>query len=502
MKKSIHKWVDICDLWDMENQPKPRMIEVNRNQHILRPTDIEKLVEEAHPVRAVWDFVGKMDLSRFYASIGSVEGVAGREAWDPRLLISMWVYAYSRGIGSAREIERRCDYDPAFQWLTGMEVINHHTLSDFRISGKATLDELFSQTLGLLSAEGLISLERVMHDGTKIRANAGSDTFRTEKRIEEFLEQAQAQVKAMGDPREEQTTRREEKAKERTCRERKEKLELALKELEKIRESKADKDKARASITDPESRIMKHADGGFAPSYNAQISTESSHGIIIGASVTQSPTDSNELIPSLERIEDNFGQLPDQLVVDGGFTSRENMVRVADKQVDLIGSFTEKNTLALAQLKKRGVEEDFFPSKFRFDEKNNYYLCPADKILFAYGKEKLRGKTNYIYKAKNEECLNCPFKQRCCPQNKTGRLLIRKEEAAEVIAFKKKMETQEAKEIYKQRAPIAEFTNAWLKSKIGLRRFNVRGLIKVNFEMAWACITYNIQQWIRLKWAA
>lgn len=102
-----------------------------------------------------------------------MEGGAGRSAWDPRLLISLWVYAYSEGVSSAREVSRLCEYDPAHQWLAGLDEINHHTLSDFRVAHKEALDDLFKKVLGLLSAEGLITLERVMHDGTKVKASAG-----------------------------------------------------------------------------------------------------------------------------------------------------------------------------------------------------------------------------------------------------------------------------------------------------------------------------------------
>jgi transposase len=115
----------------------------------------------------------------------------------------LWIYAYSRGISSAREIARRCTYEPAFQWLCGLGEINHHTLSDFRVDHDASLRELFVQVLGVLSSEGLVSLERVMHDGTKIKACAGVDSFRREERLKEHLEAARKQVEAMGDPREE-----------------------------------------------------------------------------------------------------------------------------------------------------------------------------------------------------------------------------------------------------------------------------------------------------------
>ena len=93
--------------------------------------DVEKLVGPDHLVRAIWELVGHLDLSRYTAEVESVEGVAGRPAYDPRLLISLWIYAYSQRMGSAREVARRCEYDPAFQWLTGMEVVNHHTSGRF-----------------------------------------------------------------------------------------------------------------------------------------------------------------------------------------------------------------------------------------------------------------------------------------------------------------------------------------------------------------------------------
>src|SRR6266446_5294776 len=155
---------------------QPLIRYVNRQQMSWRAVDVEQLISEDHPARAIWTLVGRLDLREFYENIESSAEEGGRPAIDPQLLISLWVYAYSRGIGSAREIERRCEYDPAFQWLTGMEVINHHTLSDFRVQDKPRLDELFKQVLALLSSDGLISMEKVMHDGTKIRANASDNT--------------------------------------------------------------------------------------------------------------------------------------------------------------------------------------------------------------------------------------------------------------------------------------------------------------------------------------
>jgi transposase len=131
--------------------------------------DVERLIEDDHPARAIWELVGRLDLTGFAASISSMEGGAGRPAYAPHLLISLWVYAYSRGIGSAREVARRCEHDPAFRWLTGLMVVSHHTLSDFRLAHRAALNELFTQLLGLLSAEGLIATAPKSGAGSSLR---------------------------------------------------------------------------------------------------------------------------------------------------------------------------------------------------------------------------------------------------------------------------------------------------------------------------------------------
>ena len=188
----------------------PRLKSIDRRQMLFRTVDVDRLVDEDPPARAIWAFASRRDLDAFYAPIKAVEGVAGRETWDPLLLVSLWLYAYSRGIGSAREVARRCEYDPAFQWLTGMAEIHHHTLSDFRVDHQAALDDLFVQALGLLSAEGLIPLERVMHDGTKIQASAGADRFRRQERqpgVPPRLPQRHGRMKASGHKAADPTTR-------------------------------------------------------------------------------------------------------------------------------------------------------------------------------------------------------------------------------------------------------------------------------------------------------
>ncbi len=333
-----------------ERRRAARCKPVNRQQLLLRSVDVEKLVEEDHPVRAIWELVDGSDLESFYEKIEAVEGEAGCSAWDPRVLISLWLYGYSRAVSSGREISRRCGYDPAYQWLTGLEVINHHTLSDFRVQHGPALDELFVQVLGVLSHEGLITLERVMHDGVKVEACASDKSFRRQETLERHLDLARQQVKEMKEREEEACGpgggERVAKARERAVRERRERLEWALRELKEVQAVKSDpekRQKARASTTDPEARIMQQPGGGFGPSYNVQLSSDAKADVIVGMGVTQAANDTGELVPAVERVETNLGEAPQQVVVDGGFINQGTIVAMEGQGIDLIGPMPERS---------------------------------------------------------------------------------------------------------------------------------------------------------------
>jgi len=385
-----------------------------------------------------------------------------------------------------------------------MKIINHHTLSDFRIGNKEALDGLFVQTLGLLSAENLITLERVMQDGTKIKANAGTGSFRTEKRIQAHLKMAKEHLESMGDPTDTPSDDRTRKARRRAAQERKERLETALGELAKIRAAKPSeeaRERARASQTDPQARIMKQSDGGYAPSYNVQISTDRANGIIVAVETTQEINDSSRLSPAVEKIQENTGRLPGQMVADGGYTNRENILAMDGKGVEFIGSMRGSSKAAGAQLTSRGVDPAFHPDAFCYHPEHDIYTCPAGKVLPHAAKGQHHGRTRHFYRADGRDCAVCAFKKKCCHRDpRKGRRVVRIENHPVVDAFISKMNTPEAKDIYRQRGPTAEFPNAWIKEKMKLRQFRLRGLHKVGMECVWACLTFNIQSWIRLKW--
>lgn len=476
---------------------KPLIRWVNRQQMSWRAVDVERLIEEEHLARAIWELIGRLDLSSFYAGIESSAIEGGRPAFDPRLLISLWVYAYSQGIGSAREVARRCEYDPAFQWLTGLLEVNYHTLADFRVDKQEELDELFTQVLASLSKEGLIKLTQVMQDGTKIRALASSQSFQQEESIREHLERARQRVKEMGDPRDQEVSPKTRMARQRAREEQQRRLEKALEEVQKLGQQKPGfaKKAHKVSISDPEARFMKQSDGGLAPSNNVQISADATQGIIVEVEVTSEASDSSQLLPALGRIEQRLQRKPQQIIADGGYTTGEAIAQMAEREIDFLGNLGRN-------LAGSGITapHQLPPTAFLYDPGANRLRCPEGKLLLPQGRRKKGlGSVYHRYEAKAEDCLSCSRKPACCPNNqRRGRSVMRLEESAIVVAFRQKMATAEAQQQYRRRGQIVEFCHAWIKCKLGLRRFHVRGRVKARAETLWACLTYNLQQWVRL----
>lgn len=496
----------------MSTQPTaaPRLQLPERHQMKIDERSLDQLLPPDHAARTVWAYVAGLDLSALLARIKAVEGKAGQPTIDPRILLSLWLLATLEGVGSARELDRLTEQHIAYEWLCGAVSVNYHTLADFRVEHQQALDRLFIEVLGVLSHQGLITLKRVMHDGTKIKASASDKSFRRQQTLEAHLQEAQKQIEAMGDPRSEQLSQRVAQARKRALREKHERLEQALKELEELKRTRAKelaKQKAkgkekqlRASTTDPQARNMIQAKGAFGPGYNIQISTDAKAKVIVALGVSQSSSDAGELEAAVKRIESNLGEKPDQMVVDAAYPTQPTIEAMADKGIDLIGPLRETSKAPWDSLKRRGVSKEFYPEAFAYDASTDRYTCPAGKLLKFETQERQKGWVKRRYRARPSDCWSCPFQARCCPESKKGRSLLRMHKTAQLAAFEAKMQTEQARAIYKERAGVAEFPNAWIKDKFGLRQFRLRGVVKVGLEALWACLTYNVCQWIRLCW--
>ena len=474
---------------------------------LLRTVDVEKLIDDDHRARLIWELVGRLDLGLYHAQIAAVDGHAGREHTDPQLLISLWLYAYSRGISSAREMARQCEYEPGCQWLCGLEPISHRTLSGFRSECRAGLDDLFVQVLGMMSAEGLITLERVTLDGTKIKANAGGNTFRRKEKLAAHLELAREQVRILNVQAEEEdkTATRRAAAERRAARQRASRLEVAVREVERLQHAKKhDREKfvARASSTDPEAHVMRNGEGGTVPSYNVQLLTDTKHGMVVNVEATTDAIDYRQLEPAIERCEKMLGQKPKQIVADGDYTNHASVQAAAACGVDFYGSW--QDSWKPVERDAQGRSADFLASAFPYHAGQDRFTCPAGQVLTTHHAllNRENGVRTHVYRAPKKACPNCPLRGQCAPQQarpEWRRSITRLEEPAATTAFKTKMATEEARQIYAQRSQIAEFPHAWIKERCRLRQFRCRGRLKVAMEATWACLSYNLTRWFSLR---
>jgi transposase len=372
-----------------------------RHQVEWRPLALEQCLPSDHQARVVWRYVDSLDLSPLYSKIKAVEGVAGRDAVDPKILLALWMFATIEGISSARQIARLCERDMAYLWICGDVGVNHHLVSDFRTAHGDVLDGLLTDTVATLLHQGLVTLETVGQDGMRVRASAGSGSFRRRATLQKCHQEAQQQVERLRQEREsqseqDQNDKRRQAARERVAREREARVAQALEELDKLQKKKKPSQKeARASTTDPEARKMKMADGGYRPAYNVQLATDTQTQVITGVGVTNSGGDQGKMAPMVEQHQARYGKTPDEMLADGGYAKKEDIIAVSEPN----GSTTVYAPVQVSKTSQRDAHEP------RADDK------PA------------------------------------------------------VAEWRKRMATPEAKEIYKQRAATAECVNAIARNR-------------------------------------
>jgi len=376
----------------------PRVLRPNRDQLELRPTDLESLLPDDHRARAVWEFVEGLDLSALYERIRSVEGHAGRPAIDPAILMALWLYATVEGVGSARALARLCEQHDAYRWICGGVSVNAHTLSDFRVTHEAVLDQLLTKSVARLMDAGLVTLRRVSQDGMRVRASAGAASFRRRTRLREFEKEARKQVETLRRELDEDpaaTTRRQTEARLRAAKDRQARVKRALSEMPSVEAKKGPEDKpnARVSTTDPEARVMRMADGGYRPAYNVQFATDPESQVIVGVEITNEGSDQGQLEPMLDQIEERYEVTPADALVDGGFINLEGIERIEDRGCRIYGPVPTP----------------------RDPERNPHRPLPSDTPAVARWRKRMgRTTAKEIYKlrASTSECVNAIARNR------------------------------------------------------------------------------------------
>jgi transposase len=410
-----------------------------RTQIEWRSAALDQLIARDHRVRDVWHYVEALDVSALYRDIQSVEGGVGRDAVDPKILLALWMYATVEAISSARQLARLTERDLAYMWICGGVGVNHHLLSDFYTAHGEFLDELLTDTIATLMDQKIVTLETVGQDGMRVRASAGSSSFRRQPSLEKCREEAAEQVRKLREEREQEgdqdtSNARQRAATERAARERAERVERALQQLPDLQRQKEKRDKgkgekARCSSTDPDARNMKMGDGGFRPAYNVQFATDGDSRIIVSVDVINSSSDGGQMAPLHAELCERYGKIPAYYVVDGGFVTNGDVTTVEKIGTQVIGPMTHED-----RIQKRGGDPH----------------------------ERRHGDSDEMYE------------------------------------FRQRMKTDEAKAIQRTRPSIAEFPNAECRNR-GLRQFRVRGLPKVYTSTLWYVITFNFMRMLDLK---
>jgi transposase len=488
---------------------KANYIEINRDQLGWCELDINRLVPPQHPARAIWALSERFDLSGFEQRMKNHEGDGGRPCWPPRLLFCVWIYAYSQGIASARAVERMMGYEPGLRWLCATEIINHHTLSDFRVSGKTELENLMAQLIAILDREELIDLRTVAHDGTKIHAKASKFSFHRQRTLQDRVKVARRVVRQLRERAEQEEAgqaadARKEAAEQRAAQQRLQRMEQSLQKLrrEQAKTSPGKRDEMRVSVSEPDARKMKQPDGGWAPSYNVQISTDVKHRIIVGVRVTDARSDVNELRPGVAVVRRWCKRKPRRLLVDGGYASRDNVAAMSAQKIELIAPWKDDTSRQAGALAVTGRDAAFAPSTFQATEDGMALLCPAGKLLKVLKEGTHHGQRYRAYRAEAVDCETCPQCERCCGKQRSGpRQIEQVQETPAMQAYLKRMQQPEIRHLYKKRSEVGEFPNVWIKSHWGLRQFSVWGKVRTAKEAIWAALAYNVQQWTRLRWS-
>jgi transposase len=323
---------------DVAPRGAPRLREPQRDQIELRAVDIESLIGEDHRVRVIWAYVAGLDLSELEDRIKARDDRPGHPAISPRLLLALWLYATSDGVGSARALERLCNSHDVYRWLCGGVSVNYHTLADFRVGCADLLDRLLTEHLAALADADLIDLDTLAQDGVRIRASAGAASFRREATLDRHLATAQAVVEELKrevDARSDASNQRIKAAKERAARERSARVktaQTALAEIKRQRQEREEKrgngkppKEPRASTTDAEARVMKMADGGFRPGYNVQVASAAGEQIVVAIDVCNTGSDRGLMRPMLERLRTRTGHFPGRHLADGGYCSAQDI---------------------------------------------------------------------------------------------------------------------------------------------------------------------------------
>jgi len=468
------------------------------NQHLLFPTNIFDLLPPDHDCYLYRILLDQLDTSEIEKKYSR----KGQRAYHPRLITSVLIYSYSRGVFSSREIERRCNEDLSFMYIAEMNCPNFRVLSDFRKDNAEFFHECFKQTVQLALELKLASLGHISLDGSKFQANSSKHKAMSYKRLQEKEQELTEEIASLIEQASRCDAEEDRAYKDRTGYEIPEDLKHKESRLARIKEAKealekreealnpgkAIEDKKQISFADKEARIMGK-NGNFDYQYNAQISVDKDTQIIVGQHLSQSANDKMEIEPALKDIQEATGVLPDKMSADNGYMSGDNLQALEKSSVDAYiatDKGEKKNKIPLEESERPLVKADF-----DYNETDNTFTCPAGQVL-EMKKETKDGKR--VYQGDAAACASCPYQSRCCRSSKGEARTINTDDKEPLRQrMNVKMEENDSKELYKKRKVIVEPVFGQIKNS-GFRGFSVRGKEKTAGEFSLVCATHNLKK--------
>lgn len=479
-------------------RPPFKSIPIELNQRLLFPSSIFDLLGKDHECYLYSDIFQQLDTTELESKYSQL----GQHAYHPKLIVSILIYAYSRGVFSSREIEKRCHEDLSFMYIVQMNCPNFRVLSDFRKNHYAFFHDCFKQTVKLAMELKLASLGHISLDGSKFKANSSKHKAASYGRLKEKEQELTAEIEALIEKASRCDTEEDKTYREQTGYEIPEDLKYKEKRLTRIKEAREaleareealhpGKDieaKKQISFADKEARIMGKK-GDFDYRYNAQISVDSDNQIIVGQHLSQNANDKQEFKPALEQLKKVTGKSPDTLSADNGYMSGDNLEALAENSVDAYiatDKGEKKNKTPLSESNRKFVKADF-----DYNEKENTFICPGGQTL-EMKRENADG--TRTYQAEANACKNCPDQKRCCKSPKGNARVITSDNKEPLRQqMNRKMEQNDAKDIYKERKIIVEPVFGQIKNT-GFRGFSVRGKEKTAGEFSLVCATHNIKK--------
>jgi transposase len=462
--------------------PRFKEMPMGPDQLMLFGQSVEEAVPKDNDVRAFSEMMGYLDYSSYEAKCSDM----GCPPYPPKIMVKILGYAYSKGIFSSRNIEEALKVDVRFIWLAGGLKPDHNTIARFRKDSGDDLADLFKDSVKLCMRAGLVYLNSVSIDGTKINARASKKGIYNEERIESELrrvekmlqqanevDQAEDKLYGSGNGNAIPTELLDANV-------RKEKLKELAKNLNQISSK-------NVVSTDSECRVMKTRNNGKCPAYNLQASVDAENQVIVAIELTENEADTGFLPPMVEHTETNTGFTPDISLTDSGYYDESSLSWIEESKHNVL--------MPILENPKEVKRTDLFASKcFINDETRDVLICPAGKELLCSKQYKSSSGTYNEYAAKS--CKHCSFLEECCGAKKGNRRVkisivdhIRKD-------LRERLKSPEGKELYHLRKQTVEPVFGQMKRNRGFTRLLLNGYKGALVETTLMCLIHNIYKCI------